>query len=283
MSRWPITVPLPTSCTCGSPRAISITPDFKQLTIKTRPGINWSDGTPFSAEDVAYTFNTLRDLGPKVKWGVDVNQALDEATVTDPNTVVLKFKIPSPRFFFFATYKYDIGIYMVPKHIFEGQDWTSFKHFDLAKGWPVTTGPWKVVAASLSQKVFDRRDTWWAAEQKLAPMPQILRSIWLPNTGEQQTAQAMITNQSDIGLRHAAGHLPDDVPRQPQDHHPYRSEAALGLRRLVADLAVCEQRGGPVQRQGRALGVQPLHRPQADRRGGVSRRLPGLRLAAAAL
>jgi peptide/nickel transport system substrate-binding protein len=173
------------------------TPDFRQLTIKTRPGINWSDGTAFSAEDVAYTFNTLRDLGPKVKWGVDVNQALDAATVTDPNTVVLKFKIPSPRFFFFATYKYDIGIYMVPKHIFQGQDWTSFKHFDLAKGWPVTTGPWRVVAAAQSQKVFERRDSWWAAERKLAPMPQILRSIWLPNTGEQQTAQAMITNQSD--------------------------------------------------------------------------------------
>ncbi|HEV2098126.1 MAG TPA: ABC transporter substrate-binding protein, partial [Stellaceae bacterium] len=57
----------------------AFTPDFKQLTIKTRQGIKWSDGTPFSAEDVAYTMNTLRDLGPKVKWGVDVNQALDEA------------------------------------------------------------------------------------------------------------------------------------------------------------------------------------------------------------
>ena len=36
------------------------TPDFKQLTIKTRSGITWSDGVPFSAEDVAYTLNTLR-------------------------------------------------------------------------------------------------------------------------------------------------------------------------------------------------------------------------------
>ena len=173
------------------------TPDFKQLTIKTRQGITWSDGQPFSAEDVAYTFNTLRDLGPKVKWGVDVNQSLDQATVPDPNTVVLNFKIPSPRFFFFATYKYDIGVYIVPKHIFEGQDWTSFKHFDLSKGWPVTTGPWKVVDASLAAKVFERRPTWWAAERGLAPMPQILRSVWLPNAGEQQTAQAVITNETD--------------------------------------------------------------------------------------
>ena len=173
------------------------TPDFKQLTIKTRQGINWSDGTPFTSEDVAYTFNTLRDLGPKVKWGVDVNQALDEATTPDANTVVLKFKIPSPRFFFFATYKYDIGVYIVPKHIFQGQDWTSFKHFDIDKGWPITTGPWKVVDSTLGAKVFERRPSWWAAERGLAPMPQILRSIWLPNAGEQQTAQAMITNESD--------------------------------------------------------------------------------------
>ena len=124
-------------------------------------------------------------------------QSLDQATVPDPNTVVLNFKIPSPRFFFFATYKYDIGVYIVPKHIFEGQDWTSFKHFDLSKGWPVTTGPWKVVDASLAAKVFERRPTWWAAERGLAPMPQILRSVWLPNAGEQQTAQAVITNETD--------------------------------------------------------------------------------------
>ena len=85
-------------------------PDFKRLTIKTRPGIRWSDGVPFSAEDVAYTLNSLRDLGAKVRWGVDVQQAVEKATATDANTVVVDFKIPSPRFFFFMTYKYDIGV-----------------------------------------------------------------------------------------------------------------------------------------------------------------------------
>lgn len=134
-----------------------------------------------------------------MKWGIDVRTALAEATATDPNTVVLKFKIPSPRFFFFVSYTYDIGVYIVPKHIFQGQDWSSFKHFDMAKGWPVTTGPWKVVASSLQQKIFDRRDTWWAAERKLVPMPKILRNIWLPMVGEQETAQAQITNTVDFG------------------------------------------------------------------------------------
>ncbi|MCX7380314.1 MAG: ABC transporter substrate-binding protein [Alphaproteobacteria bacterium] len=173
--------------------------DFKQLTIKTRSGIKWSDGKAFSAEDVAYTLNSLRDLGPKVRFGVDVQQAVAKATATDANTVVVDFKIPSPRFFFFMTYKYDIGVYIVPKHIFEGQDWTTFKHFDVAKGWPVTTGPWRVTNASPQQKVLDRADTWWAADAKLAPMPQVLRNVWLPFAGEQAMAQAMITNQVDAG------------------------------------------------------------------------------------
>ncbi len=175
------------------------TPDFKRLTIKTRSGISWSDGVPFSAEDVAYTLNALRDLGPKVRWGVDVQQAVAKAEASDANTVAIEFKIPSPRFFFFMTYKYDIGVYIVPKHIFEGQDWTTFKHFDLAKKWPVTTGPWQVVDASPQQKVFDRRATWWAVERKLAPLPAVERNIWLPTAGEQQTAQALITNQLDAG------------------------------------------------------------------------------------
>lgn len=174
-------------------------PDFRELTIKTRSGITWSDGVPFSAEDVAYTLNSLRDLGPKVRWGVDVQQFMQEARATDANTVLVKFKIPSPRFFYFMTYKYDIGVYIVPKHIFQGEDWTKFKHFDIAKGWPVTTSPWKVVFSSPEQKIIDRRDEWWAAKAGLAPMPKVLRNIWLPNAGEQQSAQGLITNQIDYG------------------------------------------------------------------------------------
>src|SRR5256884_341590 len=174
-------------------------PDFKELTIRTRSGIKWSDGTPFSAEDVTYTLNSLKELGPKVRWGVDVQQFMQEAKTTSPNTVVVKFKVPAPRFFYFMTYKYDIGVYIVPKHIFQGQDWTTFKHFDTAKDWPVTTSPWKVVFSSPQQKVVDRRDEWWAAKAGLAPMPKVERNVWLPSAGEQQLAQALISNQVDFG------------------------------------------------------------------------------------
>ena len=96
-------------------------PDYMTLTIKTRKEAMWSDGVPFTADDVAYTYNSLNTLGSKVKWGADVNQVLDKASVVDPHTVQLKFKSPAPRFFEYSAYKYDIGIYMMPKHIFEKQ------------------------------------------------------------------------------------------------------------------------------------------------------------------
>ncbi|MCE7987944.1 MAG: ABC transporter substrate-binding protein [Caldilinea sp. CFX5] len=174
--------------------------DSTELTIKTRQGIKWSDGVDFSAEDVAYTFSTLKEIGPAVRWGVDVQMFVESAEAIDESTVLIKFKVPAPRFFNLVSYKFDIGVYIVPKHIFEGQDWASFGAFDLAKGWPVTTGPFTVVASSPEQKIYDRRDTWWAAEQGLAPMPQMERIVQIPDGQEQQQAQALITNEIDTGF-----------------------------------------------------------------------------------
>ena len=174
-------------------------PDYKTLTIKTRKEAMWSDGVPFTADDVAYTYNTLNTLGAKAKWGADVQQVLDSAQVIDPQTAQLNFKIPAPRFFEYSAYKYDIGIYMMPKHIFEkqSQDISTFTHFDVSKDWPVTTSPWKVVYAAPDQKVLDLRDKWWGAGI-VAPMPKVQRIVYLPDPGEQNLAQGMISNAFDI-------------------------------------------------------------------------------------
>jgi peptide/nickel transport system substrate-binding protein len=85
----------------------------------------------------------------------------------------------------------------VPKHIFDGQDWTKFLAFDLAKDWPVTTSPWKVVVGSPDQKIIDRRDSWWAAKTGLAEMPKVERIIYIPYAGDTQLAQALISNEVD--------------------------------------------------------------------------------------
>jgi len=178
------------------------TPDYKQLTIKTRSGITWSDGVPFTAKDVAYTINESAKQGSKIKFGSNVATFLQEATAKDDNTVVVNFKIPAPKFMYMMTYKYDNGLYMVPQHIYsQSSDWSTFKNFDIAAGLPVTTGPWKLVFSSPDQKIIDRRDDWWAVKAGLVKaMPAVQRIVYLPFPGETQTAQALITNAVDCSL-----------------------------------------------------------------------------------
>ena len=175
--------------------------DLTELRIVTRSGITWSDGEPFSAEDVAYTLNAVRDAAAQVRWGVDVEQFVEEATAESDTETLVRFKVPAPRFFYFMTYKYDIGLYIVPKHIFEGQDIATFKAFDIEAGLPVTTAPWKVVFSSPEQKVIDRLDSWWAVDQGLVDtLPQVERIIYLPWTEETQIAQQLIANEIDCSL-----------------------------------------------------------------------------------
>ena len=175
--------------------------DYTELKIKVRDGISWSDGTPFTAEDVAYSINTANEYGAEVKWGVNVQTFVDNAAVVDPLNVTVTMKIPAPRFMFFMTYKYDIGFYIVPKHIFEGQDWPTFQNFDIAAGIPVTTAPWKLVFSSPEQKVIDRTDSWWAVEQGLVPaLPEVERIVYLPAVPDEQMAQQLIANEVDCSL-----------------------------------------------------------------------------------
>jgi peptide/nickel transport system substrate-binding protein len=180
----------------------SFNDDFTELTIKTRSGINWSDGEPFSAEDVAYTIDTLRQLGAEVMWGTEMATFVESAEATDANTCVIKFKVPSARLFYFMSYKYDIGVPMVPKHIFEGKEWSTFGNLDIEKGWPVSTGPWKVVESTPEQRVYEPiepREEWWAYKQGLAPQPmQIDRWVYIPRILDYTIGvETMVANEID--------------------------------------------------------------------------------------
>jgi peptide/nickel transport system substrate-binding protein len=175
--------------------------DSTELTIYLREGIEWSDGEPFTAEDVAYTINHLNEIGSSVRWGSDVQQFVENAEATEEHTVVVTFEVPAPRFMFFMTYKYGTGLYIVPKHLYEDEDWTTYTAFDIDGGLPVTTGPWEVAFSSPEQKIIDRRDSWWAVEAGVVDeLPRVERIVYLPFADETGTAQQLITDQIDCSL-----------------------------------------------------------------------------------
>ena len=172
--------------------------DFKELTIKTRQGIKWSDGKDFTADDVTFTLNACKEYGAKIRWGTNIAQVMDKAETVDQQTVKVTLTVPAPRFFWLLTYHFDIGVYMLPKHIFEGKDLATFSHFDLANGLPVTTSPWRVVHSSPQQKILDRADDWWGVAAGVAQLPAVKRFILLPDQGEQQLIQSVIKNEVDF-------------------------------------------------------------------------------------
>src|SRR5579884_4013446 len=87
---------------------------FKTLTFTIRKGVTWSDGKPFSANDVAYTFNAMKSdkaIDLNALWTADGGPLA--SVVQKGNQVVFTFKSASEPYFYLVADQTPI----VPKHI----------------------------------------------------------------------------------------------------------------------------------------------------------------------
>ena len=215
--------------------------DYTVLTIKLREDINWSDGEEFNADDVVYTLNTLKDLEEEVRWGTDIAKVLDNAAKVDSHTVKVTLTRPDPRFFFLLAYKFDIGVYMVPEHHYSKQDWTTFKDYDPAKGWPLTTGPWRVTKGSAEQKIIDRADSWWGDGLTDAPkgadggglgqfgrLPSVERVIYLPTPDQTARSFALVEGEVDYSAMTTPSVIVETLSQNPDLVTHTGSESPFG-------------------------------------------------------
>ena len=90
--------------------------DFTEMTVKLRPGIMWSDGTEFTADDVVYTVQTLMADPGGFNDGARMAANVDTVSAPDKNTVVFKLKKPNSRFHSAFTVRWS-ATWIMPKHV----------------------------------------------------------------------------------------------------------------------------------------------------------------------
>lgn len=192
--------------------------DFTELTINIREGVEWSDGMPFTANDVAFTLNMLRDNAPTLTRSTIVKSAVQEAIAVDDLTVQIIFLGPRPRFMFDQLmFKFDTGIYMVPQHIYQDvDDIAAFGFYDPEQGWPLATGPYKIVEWTNTQKFIDRRDDWWAVKTGFVEaLPEVERILVVPYAGDTLMVQRIVNNEVDATLDLRANTIREAVDQNP--------------------------------------------------------------------
>jgi len=172
--------------------------DHTAITLTLRDGIKWADGVPFTARDVAFTFNMLKAKAASMVHLADLPEFLDTTLVVDERTVRLVLSKPGPSLWA-TTLSTNHGVHVLPEHVWKGKDPLEFTNHDIDKGWPLGTGPYRLVYASPYQKIYDLREDWWGAETGFKPLPRVERIIYVPQQDESQAAQLLLTDQLDMG------------------------------------------------------------------------------------
>lgn len=174
-----------------------ISDDYKTITVTLRDGVKWNDGVDFTADDVKFTVDMLM-ANAGLQYSADLNLWVDSVEATDARTVVFNLKKPNPRFMLdYFGVRIWRTVLIAPKHIWEGRDPMTFTNYDLEKGWPLGTGPYRLVRSSETESVYDRVDNWWAAASGFHQAPAPQRVVWAGVGTEDARASMMVANQLD--------------------------------------------------------------------------------------
>jgi len=127
--------------------------DNTQVTFNIRQNVKWNDGQPFTANDVAFTFNLMKQY--PAADGLGVWNFLKSVTAPDANTVVMTFQKAYPP----VLVNIAGHVYIVPQHIFASVgDPTKY-----LTDHPVGTGPFTLTRYQTDVAVYDKNPSYWQA------------------------------------------------------------------------------------------------------------------------
>jgi peptide/nickel transport system substrate-binding protein len=183
--------------------------DNTELTFKIRPGVKWSDGQPFTAKDVVYTFDLLKNNSALTGTATSIlSEYVDSFSAPDDSTVVFKFKTV------YTLALYDLANqFIVPQHIWKDVPdpltWTNDN--------PVATGPFTQVTKFDSQiYILEKNPYYWQ------PGKPAFQGIRYPAFADNDAANLALANGE---LDWTGNFVPDIektyVAKDPEHNHYY--------------------------------------------------------------
>ncbi|WP_035986804.1 peptide ABC transporter substrate-binding protein [Leptolyngbya sp. KIOST-1] len=130
--------------------------DGTSVTWTLRPDVTWSDGEPFTADDVVFTFEFIRN--PVVAAATaQYYEGVERVEAIDNYTVKITFATPNPAWS--VPFTGQIGL-ILPRHIFEEHNGPNARDA-LANLQPVGTGPYQAVGFESGTVIYEPNPSYW--------------------------------------------------------------------------------------------------------------------------
>jgi peptide/nickel transport system substrate-binding protein len=177
-----------------------ISPDGRTFTLQLRKGIRFSDGHPFDADDVLFSFSVYMDEAVDSPQRdlliIDGKPIL--VTKLDPYTV--RFAMPRP---YAAAERLFDGLAMLPKHLLEKQ----YHQGHFAQAWSLNVqasevaglGPFRLKQYVPGQRVVvERNPYYWKVDQKNQRLPYLDELVFLFVGTEDAQVMRFEAGETDI-------------------------------------------------------------------------------------
>lgn len=137
-----------------------ISDDHLQYVFHLKKNIRWQDGQPFTAQDILFSFERIKD--PKVDAAHLRNyyQDIERLEIIDDYTVRYHYRIP-----YFKALEFCGGIPIVPAHLFKDSD--NFNQHPIGRQ-PIGTGPYRLLHWETGKEiVLTRNEAYWGEKPHL--------------------------------------------------------------------------------------------------------------------
>ncbi|HEY7278474.1 MAG TPA: ABC transporter substrate-binding protein [Trebonia sp.] len=185
----------------------------KTLTFTIRNGVKFSDGTPMTAADVAYTFNLIKKVP-----ALDVNavwSVLSSVTQSGDN-VVMTFKAPSVPYFYYIADQIPI----VPQHV-----WSKISNpATYADSNPVGTGAYTVKPCTPQNITYVANPDYWQPGE-----PKIAKVLYPAFTSNDPANTMLATGQGQWGSQFIPNIKAFYTSKSVDNHYWFPSYASVSL------------------------------------------------------